>query len=133
MAWEQVAEGNVFQLANLSQYESQLEEGSRNWLQLSLRLPVTAGLAADLENILRDAGVENVRVTTNSPVLNIYFKKGYPWLIVIAAIILASLGLAILVTSWKLFTEVPWAIPYLALGGIALATLIGIYLVRRKT
>ena len=132
MAWEEVAEGGVLNLGNVSQYESQLEEGSRNWLQLSLRMPVSAGVAADLENILHEAGVENVQVTTSSPVLNIYFNKGFPWLAVIAAIIIASLVVAALVISWKLFTEVPWAIPYLALGGIALATLIGIYLVRRK-
>ncbi len=132
MAWQEVAEGGVFDLINLGQHESQLEEGSRNWLQLSLRMPVSAGVAADIENILREAGVEGVRVTTSSPVLNIYFNKGFPWLAVIAAIILASLVVAALVISWKLFTEVPGAIPYLAIGGIVLATLLGIYLVRRK-
>ena len=53
--WKEVAEGGAFDLINLDQYESQLEEGSKNWLQLSLRMPVSAGVAADLENILNKA------------------------------------------------------------------------------
>ena len=133
MAWQEVAEGGVLDLTNLGQYESQLDEGSSNWLQLFLRMPVTPGVAADLENLLREAGVEGVRVTTSSPILNIYFKKGFPWLAVIAAIILASLVVAALVVSWKLFTMVPEAIrPWLAVAGIAAVAIIGVYLIRRS-
>ena len=133
MAWQEVAEGGVLDLTNLGQYESQLDEGSSNLLQLFLRMPVTPGVAADLENLLREAGVEGVRVTTSSPILNIYFKKGFPWLAVIAAIILASLVVVALVVSWRLFTMVPKAaIPFLILAGIAAVTVVGVYLIRRK-
>lgn len=130
MAWEQVAEGGAFDLINLGQYEGLLEEGSRNWLQLSLRMPVSAGVAADIENTLRDAGVEDVRVTTGSPILNVYFKKGFPWLAIIATLLLAAV---VLLIGWKLFTMIPAAaIPFLVLAGIAAVTIIGVYLVRRK-
>ena len=133
MAWQEVAEGDAIDLTNLGQYESQLDEGSSNLLQLALRLPVSQGVADDLENVLREAGVEGVRVTASSPILNIYFKKGFPWLAVIAAIILASLLVAALVITWRLFTMVPTAaIPFLALAGVAAVTIIGIYLVRRE-
>lgn len=129
--WQEVAEGGALDLINLGQYESELDEGSSNLLQLILRLPVTQGVATDLENILREAGVEDVRVTTGSPILNIYFKKGFPWLAIIAAIILASLVVAALVITWKLFTMIPTAaIPFLLLAGIAAVTVVGIYLIR---
>ena len=134
MAWEEVAEGGVIDLPNIVGYEGQLEEGSSNLLQLFLRLPVTQGVATDLENALLEAGVEGVKVTIGSPILNIYFKKGFPWLAVIAGIILASLVVVALVITWKLFTMVPEAaLPFLALAGIAAVTIIGVYLVRRKT
>ena len=134
MAWQEVAEGDALDLINLGQYESQLNEGSSNLLQLALRLPVSQGVADDLENLLREAGVEDVRVTIGSPILNIYFKKGFPWLAVITAIILASLVVAALVISWKLFTMVPKAaIPFLILAGIATVTVVGVYWIRRET
>ena len=129
--WQEVAEGDALDLINIGQYEDLLDEGSSNWLQLALRLPVSQGVADDLENLLREAGVEDVRVTIGSPILNIYFKKGFPWLAVIATLVLASV---VLVLTWKLFTMVPTAaIPFLALAGIAAVTIIGVYLIRRET
>ena len=129
--WEEVAEGEAFDLIDLGQYESLLEEGSRNWLQLILRMPLSAGVVADIENALQEAGVEDVRVTTSSPVLNVYFKKGFPWLAVIAVLLLVVVALVI---SWKLFTMIPTAaIPFLLLAGIAAVTIVGVYLVRKET
>ena len=64
---------------------------------------------------------------------NIYFKKGFPWLAVIAAIILASLVVAALVVSWKLFTMVPEGIkPMVILAGIAAVAIVGAILLRRQ-
>ena len=135
MAWEEVAEGPSWSLFGLSQYENELEESSYNWLQLNLRLPVTQGVAQEVENLLRDAGVEGVKVSTASPVLNIYFKKNPPWLAIIAAIALASIVLAALIVGWKLFTYVgeiaPNVVPLLAIAGIGVLTLIGVAIIRR--
>lgn len=131
MAWEEVASGTAFDLINLSQYEEQLPEGSRNLLELYLRLPVTEGVAQALEDALRAAGVPDVKVTTASPMLKIYFTKGFPWLAVIAGVIIAAIVVFGLIVMWKLATEVPVAIPLLALAAIATATVVGIYLVRR--
>ena len=137
MGWELVTQGDAIALANLGQYENYLQEGSRNLLELDLRLPVTEGVAQTLEDALRDAGVMDVRVTTASPKLKIYFTKGFPWLAVIAAIILGLIVVAALVIAWRLFTYVgavaPEAIPFLILAGIAVVAVVGIYLVRRKT
>ena len=138
MAWELVAQGDVIALANMGEYENYLPEGSHNLLELDLRLPVTEGVAQTLEDALRDAGVEDVSVVPiGSPKLRIYFTKGFPWLAVIAATILGLIAIAVLVIAWRLFTYVgvvaPEAIPLLILAGIAAVTVIGIYLVRRKT
>lgn len=138
MGWELVTQGDVIALANLGQYENYLPEGSHNLLELDLRLPVTEGVAQTLEDALRDAGVEDARVVPiGSPKLRIYFTKGFPWLAVIAAAILGLIVVAALVIAWRLFTYVgavaPEAIPLLILAGIAVITVVGIYLVRRKT
>lgn len=137
MAWELVAEGGVISLANLGQYEEHLPEGSRNLLELELRLPVTDGVAQTLEDVLKDAGVADVKVVNfQNPHLRIYFTKGFPWLAMIVAAVLASLVIAALVIAWRLFTYVggiaPEAIPLLALAAVAAITVVGIYLVRRK-
>lgn len=132
MAWQEVATGEVINLVNLPNYENELAEGSTNWLRLNLRLPVSQGVADDLENLLEEAGVEGVRVTASSPVLNIYFTKGFPWLAVIVAIILASLVVAALVISWELFTMVPEGFrPLVILAGVAVVGFLGVYLLRR--
>ena len=136
MGWELVAEGSVWELGDVAFYEDQLEERSYNLLELALSMPVGQDVADAIEQQLRGAGVEGVKVTTSSPQLNIYFRKGFPWLAVIAAVIAVS-AVIIWVISWRLLTYVgamaPWAVPWLALAGIAGATLITVALVRRKT
>lgn len=115
--WEEVAEGSFWQLANLSQYEPYFEEGDRGLLELDLRLPVSEGVAQDLEDMLIEAGVPDVKVRTASPMLRIFFKKGFPWLAVIAAIIIGLIVLAILIVGFRLFREVPGAVPLFAIAG----------------
>jgi len=132
MAWEEVAEGSVLDLPFIDQYEDELAEGSNNLIELDLRLPVSAGVAEELEDILRDLGVEGVRVTTASPMLRIYFSKGFPWLAVIAAALIGSIVLAALIVAWRLFTEVPSALPVALILGVGLLTIAGVYLVTRR-
>lgn len=132
--WQTVAEGDVFDLASLNQYESSFAEGQRGLLSLQLRTPATQEMADYLESALVSAGVEGVKVTTGSPVLNVLFKKGFPWLAVIATTILALSILAVLIVGWRLFKEVvPEAAQFpVALVLLGIATVVAIGYVRRR-
>lgn len=125
MAFELVADGSFWQLADLRQYEPLIGEGDRGLLELDLRLPVSQDVAQEIEDKLKDAGVEDVKVRTASPMLQIFFRKGFPWLAIIAAIILAFIVLAILIIGFRLFREIPEAlrIPLLVAGVGVLALL----------
>lgn len=136
MPWEQVAEGSVWSLGDIGEYEDELLEGSRNLLELDLRLPVSQGVVSELESILRDAGVTEMKVTTASPMIKIYWRKGFPWLPVIAAAVLGLIVLAVMIVGWRLLTyigaEAPGAIPLLLLAGIALGV-IGLMIMSQKS
>ena len=135
MSWQQIASGGVVDLAYLSQYENSIPEGTKGWLQLQLSAPITQSMVDRLKSALVQAGVEDVQVTTGSPVLNITFRKGFPWLAVIAAIILAMAIIAILVIGWKLFKEViPEGAQFpVAIVLIAIAGLVAFGYARRRT
>ncbi|KKK88919.1 hypothetical protein LCGC14_2738300 [marine sediment metagenome] len=129
--WQEVAEGSFWQLADLRQYEPYFEEGERGLLELDLRLPVSEDVAQQLEDKLKEAGVAEVKVTTASPMLKIYFKKGFPWLAVIAAITIGLIVLAILIVGWRLFVEVPGAAPVFAIAGLGILALLVIIVTRK--
>lgn len=125
--YEPIASGGAFDLANLGSYESYLDEGDKGMLELDLTMPVPQGVADTLETQLRQAGVEGVRVTTASPRLRIYFTKGFPWLAVIAGVVLGLVVLAIMIVGWSLYKEVISAIPgggAVSLGIIAAVTIL---------
>ena len=129
--WEEVADGSFWELADLRQYEPYFKEGSRGLLELDLRLPVSQNVAQDLEDKLREAGVEDVKVRTASPMLQIFFKKGFAWLAVIAAIIIGLIVLAILIVGFRLFREVPGAVPLFAIAGLGILALLVIWGTRK--
>ena len=129
--WEEVADGSFWELADLRQYEPYFKEGSRGLLELDLRLPVSQNVAQDLEDKLREAGVEDVKVRTASPMLQIFFKKGFPWLAVIAAIIIGLIVLAILIVGFRLFREVPGAVPLFAIAGLGILALLVVWGMRK--
>ena len=132
--WEEVAEGSFWDLADLSQYEPYFEEGERGLLELDLRLPVSQNVAQELEDRLREAGVADVKVRTASPMLRIFFKKGFPWLAVIAAIIIGLIVLAILIVGFRLFREVPGAVPLFAIAaGLGILALLVVWGARKAT
>jgi len=132
---ELVGTGNALQLMNLGEYEGRLEEGDRGALELDLRLPVSDGVARELESRLIQAGVTDARVVTGSPLLRIYWTKGMPWLAVIAAVIVGLIVILILVLGFRLFREVVAVIPPvpLTIGLIALSVLGIMVLSRRKS
>ena len=137
MGYELMASGGILDAAQFNQYESYLGEGDRGLIELDLRLPVSQSMAAELENKLKQAGVEEARVTTASPMLRISFRKGFPWLAVIAAAVLGMIALAVLIVGWRLFKEVvPEGLQPLVgglggLGLVAMLTLGAVILARR--
>lgn len=127
--YEFVASGGIFDAAQFAQYESYLGEGDRGLVELDLRMPVSQSLASELENKLKQAGVEGVGVTTASPMLRITFRKGFPWLAIIAATVLGMIVLAVMIVGWRLFKDVvPAGLQPLVggLGGIGLVLLLGL-------
>ena len=136
MSYELIASGGVLDAGQLSQWDSNFAEGQRGMLELDLRLPVSESVAKELENKLSAAGVQDVSVTTASPMLRIKFRKSFPWLAVIAATVLGMIALAILVVGWRLFREViavtpePFQFPVVA-AIIAGIVIFGIALARR--
>lgn len=137
MAWEQVGTGNLFDALNLEQYEGYIGEGQRARLELDLRYDVGSGVAAELQRQLADRGIPGVQVSRHSPMLSITWQKGFPWLAVIVAAVLALAILAILIVGWRLFREVvPESLQgsvgtLLLVGGAALAAAIAYRMVRR--
>lgn len=134
MAYELIGSGGILDAVELSSYESQLAEGDKALIELDLRLPVSQGIASELAEKLRQAGVQGVSVTTASPLLRIYFKKGFPWLAVIAAAVLGLIVLAILIIGWRLFKDVvPVGLQPIVAGlGLILIIVLGIILLARR-
>jgi len=133
MSYSLIASGGILDACKLGEYEGYLAEGDRALLELDLRMPVSTTTARELEDRLKQAGVEDVGVTTAGPTLRIYFRKGFPWLAVIAGIVLGMIVLAVLVVGWRLYKEViPEALQ--PAGGILILALVAlgvVLLVRR--
>ena len=104
--WQQVTQGEFLDLNKLRNYDDSLEEGQRGRLDLNLRFPIPGSVSTELEAKLKDAGVEEAKVNTIGQKMKIGFRKGFPWLAVIAAIILGLVVLAILIMTWTFFKEV---------------------------
>lgn len=137
MAYRLLGQGGLLDADDLARYEGSLDEGDKALLEVDLRLPVSAGIASELQTRLRQAGVEDARVTTASPLVRVYFKKGFPWLAVIAAVILGLIILAVLIVGWRLYKDVTPDIPGGAttlfwVGMVVLGVGILIYLGRRR-
>ena len=128
MPYEKVSAGTVLDIAELGHYESYLDEEQRGLLELDLRLPLSQEIIRELETRLKQAAVEEVSVTGTGSILKVYFRKGFPWLAVIAAIILGIIVLAILIIGWRLFREVVETIGPTG-GWLMIAAVLGIVIV----
>ena len=124
MNYELVTSGGLGDVMRLKDYEFAFEEGQRGLLSLDLRTSVPSSIAKQLESQLKQKGVSEARVTTGSPKINIYFKKGSPALALIAAAILALAVLAVLIIGWKLFKQVVTTSLQPAVGTFALLVIL---------
>ena len=130
--WKEVAQGEVLDLySGMRYYEQFIPEGDKVLWRFNLRAPLSPVTVNSLEQKMKDAGVKDVRVTTGSPVLNIYFTKGFPWLAIIASLVLI---IVVLIISWRILIwieeAVPGAMNFLLIGGIGV---VAIFLLRAIT
>ncbi len=97
--WEEVADGGVIDLySGMQYYEQFIPEGSKVLCRFNLRQSLSPSVVDSLRQRLEAQGVEDVKVTTGSPILNISFTKGFPWLAIVIGIVLA---IVLLIISWK--------------------------------
>jgi len=107
--WKEVAEGGLVDLySGMSIYEQSIPEGSKVQCSFNLRQSLSPSAVNELEERMQDAGVKDVRVTTGSPVLNVFYTKGFPWLVIVIGIILA---IAFLIIAWKILIWVEEVAP----------------------
>lgn len=125
MVWKLVTSGELTDLGNLSNFEESIGEGQRGLLCLNLRIAPTADIISTLQSKLEEAGVIEASVEATGTRLDIGFRKGFPWLAVIVAAVLALIVLAILIISWQLYKEVPEE----AKGAIAIIVVVAIVVV----
>jgi MFS superfamily sulfate permease-like transporter len=87
-----------------------------------------------LETKLQQRGVKEVQVSTASPLLRIWWRKGFPFLSVVLAIILGIVILAILIVGWRLFREIAEVVPapIITIGAILLVVLVAFALRKRR-
>jgi multidrug efflux pump subunit AcrB len=113
---------------DLATYEGQLGEGQRALIEVDLRLSPPSWAISGLEDQLKARGIPDVSVNSASPMVQIHFRKGFPWLAIIAAVILATIVLAVLIVGWRLFREVIGTLP-LSMQGLAVGLIIIVVLI----
>jgi len=133
VSYQLVAQGTTLDANEIAIYGDYLEEGQRGMLQLDLRWPVLQSVANGLEDALIEAGVEEAKVTNTSSALKIEFRQGFPWLAVIAAIVLGVIVIAILIIGWRFFREVVSTLPPATLGLAVIALIVlGVLAISRR-
>ncbi len=135
--WEQVASGSILDSGQISDYDDYLEEGQRGQLELDLRVTPSSWMVSELQSRLVNAGMEEVQVSTGSPLIRISYRKGFPWLAVIVAAVLALTILAVLIIGWRFYREVVQDLGsgggYMFLAAVLGIAVLGTMVLRRVT
>jgi len=124
--WKEVAEGGVTELySGMRYYDQFIPEGSKVLCRFDLRTSLSPTTVNTLEQKMKDAGVKDVKVTTGSPILNVQFTKGFPWLATVVAVVLI---IAALIISWKILIWVeevaPGGVKLILWGGLGLVAIL---------
>ena len=107
--WEEIADGGLIDLySGVYHYEQFIPEDSKVRVRFNLRQSLSPSAVDELQERLEAAGVEDVKVTTGSPILDISFTKGFPWLTIVIGIVLV---IAVLIISWKLLVWIEEVAP----------------------
>jgi hypothetical protein len=125
MSWEQIGSGSILDTGDLKNLERSISEGQKGMLELDLRVSPGQSIIDELQSQLQAHGVTEAKVTSGSPILRIEYRKGFPWVAVIVAIILV---LAILIIGWRFFREIVQSVGPAIAGGILIAGVIGLVL-----
>lgn len=135
--WKRIAEGtSAASLTGLKDYEDEIAEGQRGRLFINLRTPAPSSIVLALQEKLQDAGVLDAEVFSSGNDLEIRYRKGFPWLVVIVAIVLGLIVLAVLIVAWQFYGEVEETIPKEvliagAVVGVVLLALIAFIIYKR--
>jgi len=137
MSWELIGQGNVAQLYDIGGLENLIDEEQRGIIELDLRISAPAELVAQLNAQFTAQGIPAV-AQAHSPLISITFRKGFPWVAVIAGIILGLIALAILIIGWRLYREILATVPdpfkpVLGMGAVVLVGLIAYLGIRYLT
>ena len=124
--WKEIANGGPLDLySGMRYYDQFIPEGSKVLCQFNLRTSLSPTTVNSLEQKMKDAGVTDARVTTGSPILNVEFTKGFPWLATIVAVILIIVALII---SWRFFIWIeetaPGGTKFILWGGLGLVAVL---------
>ena len=107
--WEEINSGGVIDLySGMYRYEQFIPEGSKVRVRFNLRQSLSPSVVDDIQERLEAAGVADVKVTTGSPILDISYTKGFPWLAIVIGIVLV---IAVLIISWKLLVWIEEVAP----------------------
>lgn len=132
MAWQQIGSGGVLDAGTiLSLEENDVPEGGLARLALDMRVSPGAALISAIKSALDASGVPDNQVYAGSPVLNVVWRKGFEWTLVVIAIILLLVAV-ILIIGWRFFKENPVTANVLVFVGLALVGVALILKSRRK-
>ncbi|MDD5061498.1 MAG: hypothetical protein PHN44_04350 [Candidatus Marinimicrobia bacterium] len=123
MSWEYVGTGGVVDIGRLDKYESSIPEGSKFQVRLALRTSVSQSVVTEIKRQMVARGVTDADATAAGTTMTITARKGFPWLAVIAAIILAVIVLVAIIVSWSIFKEI---IPTGAQGALTAVIIIAL-------
>jgi len=120
--WEFIGQGGVANIASLQSYEHAIPEGAMLKVRLDLRTPVSQSIVSEVKRQMIVRGVSDANATASGNTMWITARKGFPWLAVIAAIILAIVALVIIIVSWSIFKKI---VPAGLQGSLGILLIVG--------
>lgn len=124
MGYEFVTGGDRGDLESLPQYEGQIAEGQRGLMEFDLLTGVPDFVVTGIQSSLNAAGVQEANVSTTGNQLRIGFRKGFPPLAAIVAVLIVIAVIVIL--AWRLFKEIVPAGLQPLVGTLGIVVLLGL-------
>lgn len=132
-----IAEGGMWDLTGIGQYEDQFAEGDRGILDLHLSITPPDFVVSALESAIRGAGVilEGIDVIPgDSSHMRIRFQKGVAPLAIVAIAVAAIILIFGAIMAWKLFqispTTITWQIVLIIVLAIVAASVVTVLIAR---
>ena len=111
MSYELVQRGGIGDYNLFQNAEERIDEGQKMKIVFQLRFGLPDWGIGELNNQLSMQGVTEGYAEEDGQNINVYARKGFPFLAVILAIILAIAIIAILIIGWEIYREIESAIP----------------------